>query len=203
MTGRPSWRLLKRQAFLITSTIYLTIARLAIMPIAGTRSSTLRVERLTTQASWMTATKARSAVLRGSTAPQLRDLQLARAQTRLQLRLPITVAMRRSAVTALATPGAAQAFEIEWHQPIQYRLGELLQKISAAPFCKRSKNAMFPSASCFPLAIDRDSTPQSYRRDAMTAHYRAPSLARKSHNHFLQSMVDVIRCGRSGSPAIE
>jgi hypothetical protein len=147
----------------------------------------------------MTATKACAAVLRGSRAPQLRDLQLARAQTRLQLTLPISVAMRRSAVTALATPGADQAFEVEWHQPIQYRLGELLQKISAAPFCKRSKNAMFSSASCFPLALHRHSTPQFYQRDAMTARYRAPSRARKSPNHFLQSMVDVIRCGRSGS----
>ena len=58
-----------------------------LMPIACTRSSTLRVDTPWIQASWTTATSARSAVFRGSrkpgkvtAPPQLRDLQLERAE---------------------------------------------------------------------------------------------------------------------------
>jgi hypothetical protein len=65
-------------------------------------------------------------------AAQLRDLQLERPEPGLEVALAITVAVRRPLVAALVAPGADQSLSIELHQPLQHRLGQLLQKIPAA-----------------------------------------------------------------------
>lgn len=65
-------------------------------------------------------------------APQLRNLQLERAEPGLQIPLTVAVAMRGALTAALVATGAHHSLHLELHQPLQHRFGELPQKVPAA-----------------------------------------------------------------------
>lgn len=81
---------------------------LPVRPLGRTRSLTRRVETPPIQASWITATRACSLVLRGSgrdvrTPPQLRDAQLERTEPRVAATGAMAVAVVEPGLRALVT----------------------------------------------------------------------------------------------------
>src|SRR5260370_34894742 len=107
-----------------------------LIPIACTRSSTLRVETPWIHASWPTATQARAARLQEgrevAALVQLGDAQLERAKARLQRAVAEAVAVSGAVLAALVPSGADHPLDLELHQPLQHRFRQLLQKIAAA-----------------------------------------------------------------------
>src|ERR1700746_193442 len=102
-------------------------------PSACTSSSTRRVETPPIQASWITVTSAFSAVLRGSrNGGQLWKPQLKRAEARVEAALAVSVALIERVGRALMPAGADQAFDISFHQNLQYRLRHGSQEIAIA-----------------------------------------------------------------------
>src|SRR4051794_2587482 len=114
-----------------------------VMPSAWTRSSTLRVETPWIQASWITAVRAFSGVLRGSRKAgklqkgwkvgplaQLRYLQVERAEPGFQLTIAIAVAVCGALIGAFMAPGTDQAIDLELHQPLECVGGDGAQEVA-------------------------------------------------------------------------
>lgn len=69
--------------------------------------------------------------------PELRHLQVQRAQTGVEGALSVPVAPGRALAVALMPPGADQALDIGLHDQLQHRLGDGAQKVALVVLCEK------------------------------------------------------------------